>query len=162
MSEWQPVTGWEGRYEVSAKGEIRKMNGEIVGQWPNDQGYMLVRLSAPRRMVRVNRIVATAFVPNPKSLPVVNHIDFDRANDCASNLEWCTQAENLEHSEKSGRMQRDYWTGKRSPNAKLSDDQVNDIKRAYKDGEGSHQSLANQYGTSKRTIGRILKGEYYA
>jgi hypothetical protein len=78
---------------------VRKAgSGEIIGQWKNSDGYPVVRLSRPRLMQRVHRLVALAFVPNPENKPSVNHLDNDRANNSARNLEWCTQAENIRHA----------------------------------------------------------------
>ena len=158
MSEWQPI---DGRYLVSRAGEIKNTNGKIIGQWKNDNGYMLVRLSAPRRVERVHRLVAAAFVQNPRGMDIVNHIDCDRSNNDASNLEWCTQAENLQHSSNLGRMQRDFWVGKRSPNAALADDQVRKIRSDYAAGGVSLNGLARKFGISKRAIGRIIHKETY-
>lgn len=158
MSEWEPI---DDRYLVSKEGEVKNTNGKIIGQWKSDQGYMLVRLSSPRRVERVHRLVAAAFVQNPLGLDTVNHIDCDRSNNDASNLEWCTQAENLQHSENLGRMQRDYWVGKRSPNAALTDDQVRKIRSDYAAGGLSLNELSIRFGISKRTIGRIIHKETY-
>lgn len=160
--KWKSVPGYEHRYEVSDVGNVRKTSGPIIGQWKNDQGYCLVRLSKPRATFRVHRLVAEAFIDNPEQLPFVNHKDCDRANNTAGNLEWCTQWQNLSHSEKLGRMQRNYWAGKRSPNAALSDEQVKAIRREYADGDVSWAALGKKYGICKRSIGRVVKGESYA
>lgn len=159
--EWKPVHGREGQYEVSSTGEIRKCLGKLLGQWKSDQGYMLVRLSKPRKTARVHRLVAEAFIENPNNLPFVNHIDCKRDNNDFENLEWCTQRENLAHSRSLGRMQRDYWKGKRSPNATLDAVTVNEIRKAYSLGGVSWQALSKRFGVSKRTIGRIVNGESY-
>lgn len=159
--DWTPVKNYETRYEVSDSGVVRKINGIEIGQCENHNGYMIVRLSGPRKLFRVHRLVAEAFVENNKNLPFVNHIDCDRKNNCASNLEWCTQRENLNHSQKLGRMQRNYWVGKRSPNAKLDNSTVKLIRSEYELGGVSWQSLAEKYGTNKRTIGKIVSGESY-
>lgn len=161
MTDWQPVIGWEYFYEVNREGLIRKAGDKhVIGQWENDNGYFLVRLSNPRKMARVHRLVAEAFVENPNSKPFVNHVDNNRSNNNADNLEWCTQLENIRHADKQGRIKKDYWIGKRSPNASLSDEQVHKVKELRKLGY-PQQKIASQIGTSKRTVQRILSGEYY-
>lgn len=162
MAEWKQAGGYEGLYEVSSDGQVRRVSGEPVGQWSNDQGYMLVRLSRPRAMLRVHRLVAMAFVANPEGKPDVNHIDCDRSNNHAENLEWCTQKENLKHSQRLGRMPRDHWRGKRSVNAQLSDDTVRQIRLAYSIGGTSWERLADRFGVSKRCVGRLIRRETYA
>lgn len=64
------------------------------------KGYRRVALSKnnKRRMFPVHRLVADAFLPNPKNKPYVNHLDGNKRNNHWSNLEWCTRAENQEHS----------------------------------------------------------------
>lgn len=156
--EWQPI---DDRYEVSSDGQVRSVGGVTLKQWLNDQGYAYVRLSGPRRQKRVHRLVAEAFIPNPEGKPCVNHINNCRSDNRVSNLEWCTQWENIDHAQKQGRAQRDYWIGRRSPNAKLSDAQVLAIRTSYAEGGKSLQTLANLYCVNKRTIGRIVKGESY-
>lgn len=156
--EWLPIRFTS--YEVSSFGRVRN-GARILKTWLSDQGYVLVRLSNPRSVERVHRLVASAFVDNKFGKPFVNHIDCDRANNMANNLEWCTQLENLKHSSNLGRMQRDYWKGKRSPNALLSTAQANEIRRIYAQGEMSWERLGKLFEISKRTIGRIVNGESY-
>ena len=159
---WQPLKGHEGLYEVSCAGNIRKCSGEHIGLWRNDQGYMIARLSQPRCMVRVHRAVAMAFIANHENKPCVNHIDNNRSHNISENLEWCTQAENLLHARIQNRLwQNQYWVGKRSPNAMLDDATVSDIREKHKQCAMSWQNLANLFGVSKRTIGRIVTRENY-
>lgn len=159
--DWLPVIGYEGIYEVSEVGEVRTTKGRVLKQFLNDQGYSLIRVSGPRKILRVHRIVAEAFLPNPDNLPFVNHIDCVRNNNCVKNLEWCTQWQNLNHSHVLGRMQRNYWVGRRSPSANLSDEVVASIRGEYASGGISWAALAKKYGTNKRTVGRIVSGESY-
>ena len=147
---------------VSNHGRLRTIHGAPLLPWLNDQGYYVARLSAPRRMVRVHRLVGEAFVANPDRKPNINHRDSNRANNHASNLEWCTQAENIAHADQAGRMQRNHWKGKRSPNAMLTADQVRAIRKLYASGHWSMAALAAQVDVSKRCIGRIVNGETYA
>ena len=158
VAQWQPI---DGSYFVSSSGLVRDDKGNLMGQWKNQDGYMLVRLNNPRRVARVHRLVAEAFIPNPEGLQVVNHIDCDPANNNAGNLEWCTQAGNLAHSDSLGRMQRDYWKGRRSPNASLTADQVQAIRAEYAAGGTSLSKVAEKFGISKRCAGRVINLEVY-
>jgi hypothetical protein len=155
---WQPI---DEHYQVSRSGEVRRSDGLLLKQWTNSQGYKLVRLNHPRRVERVHRLVATAFVPNPENKPFVNHLNNDRADNRDTNLEWCTQWENIAHADRQGRMQRDYWVGKRTPIAKLSDEDAAAIRAAYAAGGVSWAELGRRYGVSKRSIGRLVNGETY-
>ena len=159
--DWKPIETHSGRYEISDCGQVQTASGRKLQQWVNDQGYNLVRLSGPRAVARVHRLVAVAFLPNPGMLPFVNHIDCVRSNNHRDNLEWCTQWQNLKHSSDLGRMQRDYWKGKRSPNALLDDAAVAEIRAKYKKGGFSWERLGVEFGISKRAIGRIVNGETY-
>lgn len=66
----------------------------------NEQNrYVKVHLD---KFYPLHRLVAQHFVPNPDNLPQVNHIDGNRYNNAASNLEWCTASENVQHSYDTG------------------------------------------------------------
>lgn len=159
LQEWQPVPGWEAQYLVSSGGLIKRVTGEKIGTWYNDDGYEFVRLANPRSTERVHRIVASAFVANPDGKPRINHIDNNPANNCASNLEWCTQAENMAHMDAQGRRSK-YWSGKRSPNSKLDREQVLKIVELSNGGMGQ-EKIAEVMGSNKKTVHQILTGKSY-
>ena len=158
--EWKPVKGWENFYEVSSDGQIRKKDGNTIGQWKNDQGYYLARLSNPRKAVRVHRVVADSFIEKPEGKDVVNHLDCNPANNRIENLEWCTQKENILHSIKLGRYSNDYWRGKKGPNCSLTINEVVQIKSLRKEGL-SASKIADKVGTNKKTVLNILNGKTY-
>ena len=98
---WLPVPGYP-LYQVSSFGRVKSCNlyshsqPIIMHSWPDKDGHMKVRLSKDGKAsnVFVHRLVAIAFIPNPKNLPIVNHLDENPANNRIENLEWCTALEN--------------------------------------------------------------------
>ena len=161
MSEWRDIESHRGIYEVSRDGRVRHKGGAEIGRWIS-AGYVIVRLSRPRVQISVHRLVAAAFIPNPDKLPVVNHLDHNKQNNNASNLEWCTQKHNLDHARKAGRLTTDHLKGRRPSIAALTDDTVREIRRLHAAGGWSWSALAVRFDISKRAIGRLLHRETYA
>lgn len=91
---WRKIEDVEG-YEVSNMGRVRNKKGYIMRphRW---EGYERIMLKD--KIYRVHRLVAKAFLPNENNLPVVNHKDHNRANNCVNNLEWCTVQYNCKYS----------------------------------------------------------------
>lgn len=112
---YKDIFGHEGLYYADSRGDIwsyggksnHKVNIKLKPSIDKD-GYRRVALSKAgiRRYFRVNRLIAEAFVENKMNKPQVNHIDENKANDSASNLEWVTYFENWLHSEHSRRNSR--------------------------------------------------------
>lgn len=102
MPNWRPVPEYEDLYEVSDDGQVRSLckrfGNEIrtLKQGLGSRGYMNVTLcrDGKQKTVNVHRLVASVFIPNPHSLPCVNHKDENRTNNSASNLEWCSYYHN--------------------------------------------------------------------
>ena len=106
--EWRLIEGYE-HYEVSNLGRVRswinnkwrrRSTPKILSLHRLTKGYLGVSLSsAPKvnKTIKVHRLVAKAFIPNPDNLPQVNHKDENKTNNCVSNLEWCTNKYNLSY-----------------------------------------------------------------
>ena len=62
-------------------------------------GYRFVRIGD--RSYPLHRVIASAFIPNPENKPEVNHLDGNKSNNAASNLEWATRDENVKHAKKN-------------------------------------------------------------
>lgn len=102
MELWKGIEGYIGKYEVSNLGSVRSLNYKRSGTPRklkieiNKKGYYVVELcqNGKRKVHRVSRLVAMAFVENAHGLPEVNHKDEDKTNNRADNLEWCDRAYN--------------------------------------------------------------------
>ena len=97
--EWRDVVGFEGKYQVSNKGNVRTFQRDrcMPLKKKNTLGYMTAMLwdNKVRKDAKVHRLVAEAFIPNPDNLPIINHKDENPSNNCVENLEWCTQQYNI-------------------------------------------------------------------
>lgn len=103
---WKDVIGYEGLYQISSFGRLKSYprNGTIKAEKIlkccfDSDGYVQYVLSKGNRFksVKGHQLVASHFIDNPNSLPIPNHIDCNRTNNCYWNLEWVTHAENTFH-----------------------------------------------------------------
>ena len=121
MSEvWRDIEGYEGRYQVSSMGRVkslartcntkggskRTVKERILKPYINRYGYLLVVLCAggKQKTLNVHRLVCEAFHENPDNKPQVNHINEDKADNRACNLEWTTAMENSNFGTRNERM----------------------------------------------------------
>lgn len=96
-------------YEVSNLGRVCSFKGKypkILKPGKNRYGYLYVILYNGGKMIgkTIHRLVAEAFVPNPENKSEVNHIDEDKLNNVAENLEWVTRKENCNHGTRNSRL----------------------------------------------------------
>ena len=116
--EWRAVHDYEGYYEVSDTGLVRSLDrtvvdsngvshmlsGQPMKQSLGANGYYVVNLHKDCKsyVACVHRLVAEAFLPNPSGHLTVNHIDGNKKNNDASNLEWASYSMNNQHAINSG------------------------------------------------------------
>lgn len=102
--QWKDIENYP-NYQVSDLGSVRnKLTGKLLRLVKDKYGYMSVCLckdGAPKR-VRIHRLVATSFIPNPDNKRTINHINGCKTDNYVSNLEWSTYSENNIHSIKTG------------------------------------------------------------
>lgn len=102
MIEWRmvEVDGFEGRYKISNFGEVWSIKSrKLLKIMQNADGYCVVALAknGKRKLTKVHRLVAFAFLPVIEGKDFVNHIDENKKNNSVDNLEWCTHKENVNH-----------------------------------------------------------------
>jgi hypothetical protein len=167
---WKSVDGYEGLYEVSNLGRIKRIasargtkTGYIFAPSVDTKGYLRTRLTdknGKAKTVKVHRIVAIAFHPNPENLPQVNHKDTDKQNNKSSNLEWCTNIKNAQHAKDNGLL-RPSMTGKFGKDHNRS---IKIIARNIDTGEEIEfigiNEAARELKTNAAAIWRVKTGEY--
>lgn len=160
---WLPVVGFEGFYEVSNTGKVKRMPSESrpgIGNYGrparmlksrnNNKGYPMVDLwrNGERAQRLVHRLVAEAFIQNPHNYPEVNHKDENPANCRVENLEWCTRVYNMNYG---------------NCGAKIAKANGKCVEQFQKDGSfvGQFASILEaqrQTGISQGSIGDCLHG----
>lgn len=103
------------------------------------------------KSVLVNRVVALRFLKNPNNLPQVNHIDGDKENNALSNLEWSSGSDNERHAHRNGLKT---GRGSQNSNAKLSADQVIEIRRLAL--TKPITELMEQFDVARSTLNNII------
>lgn len=123
------------------------------------RGYLtvVVRKGAKRVRTPVHRLVAETFIPNPHNKPEVAHDDGVRTHNAASNLRWATRKENNNDRFGHGTVQR----GEAVRSAKLTEQTVETARRLRRTGF-LHREIAEEFGVSRRCIGKLLNGETWA
>lgn len=160
--EWRPVVGFEGRYEVSNLGRVRRLTGgrntkagKILKPQNNSRGYFTVRLGSNRQDSRdytIHALVATAFIgPRPAGYDV-DHRDGVRINNAAVNLEWVTRAENIRRAY----QRHGVWTetkGEANGRARLTAADVLAIRAM--EGQRSASDVAAEFRVEKSRVWKI-------
>lgn len=173
---WKRIPGYS-LYEISNMGRLKTFNWKGCGRTAimkpalDVNGYyrtMLKRDSDGKiGTVKVHRLVAITFIPNPENKPQVNHINAIRNDNRVENLEFCTQSENIKHSFNIGMSCN---KGENHPFSLLTDKQVLEIRERYVKHIDkkttnkpiiSRQELADEYGVKLNVIKRIVGRKSY-
>lgn len=101
--KWKPIKDYEEIYQISNYGRVKNIKTNQLLKPIDSHGYKYVHLCNKnhiRQNKAIHRLVALSFITNPYKLPQVNHIDGNKSNNSYSNLEWCSNKDNMVHSVK--------------------------------------------------------------
>ena len=143
---------------------------QLTERVQGDRPFVTLGPKGARRTMQLGRAVLLAHAPPPFDGALALHRDDDPWNNDPSNLYWGTQAENMADSHRNGtRRPPPVMKGQAHPNAKLTKDQVAEIrsiraaagnpKRALRSDPWSQAALAERYGVTQTLISLVLRGE---
>jgi len=161
----RPIPNFPG-YSVTDTGEVRSepRKGRVSGRWlkpGHSDGYLFVVLCRDGKQYpcRVHRLVLEAFVgPCPAGMGTC-HANGIRTDNRVSNLRWDTRVANAQDAVKHGTSGGFKARGETSSAAKLTEQQVRQIREEYNTGQFFQWEIAERHGITRPTVGCIIRGE---
>ena len=140
IEEWKPIYlgGELSNYVISSHGYIKNIiTRKFIKASKNENGYLKVGLYYNKKSYtrKIHRLVAQAFIPNPRNKRTVNHKDGDKTNNKVWNLEWNTHLENIRHAMKTGLM-INWAKGEDSGSNVYSEKTVHEVCKLLSEGKG--------------------------
>lgn len=164
---WKDIKGYEGQFQVSNLGRVkslcrkvsfgknyRTIPEKIRKNQKHTSGYEAIVLAYKGKNIYIHRLVANAFISNPKNLKFVNHINGKKTDNRVENLEWCTPKENCAHALKIGCLKN--IIGSNHHLTVLNEKQVIEIRSKYIPKKYTQKMLGDEYGVSSFVIRDIV------
>ena len=167
---YKEVPNTNGRYFISDSGILKTINWKNTGLEKefkpslDHKGYLRTAIifNGKAKTVKLHRLVAEAFIPNPNNKPEVNHINGIKSDNRVENLEWCTGKENMIHAYNAGLLiipkcpKENKARGAKNGQSKLTESQVIEIRAKFKPRIYTREMLANEYGVKASTIKDVI------
>ena len=152
---WKDIIGYEGYYQISNFGNVRKLGKKTLLKPKLDKsGYLYVHIRISNlginKMAKIHRLVAEAFIPNPNKYPIINHKNEIKTDNRVENLRFVTREENInnrltkKHMSEATKGENNPMYGKRGKdNPNLGKKRTEEFKQARR-GE-SHPNAKEIY-----------------
>lgn len=160
MEIWKDIPGYIGNYQISNLGRIKNLNwhnshkAKIVELKPDKSGYVRLRIKKEKTL-KIHRLVATAFIPNPDGLPLINHKNENKADNRVENLEWCDAKYNVTYNGNSQRIGDKLRNGPCSKMVAMVDSKTGIIMRVFP----SAMEIERYYGYDRSNINKCCRNE---
>lgn len=168
--EWRDIEGYEGLYQISNYGKVKSFKhrvhgseGVILKPHIYTTKYSIYRLSDSNndiKRITAHKLVAKAFIPNPKKYQEVNHKNGIKIDNRVDNLEWCTHQQNMVHA--FTELYPNIRQGSRNSRATITDDDALQIYKLAMKNERSYADIGKEYGVSKSIVGNIKAGKTWS
>lgn len=142
-------------YCITLDGKVYSIKSQrVLNTQYTDGGYecITLRVEGKTKTLKVHRLVALAFIPNPENKPQVNHIDGVKNNNHKDNLEWVSRSENILHAYDNELIL--------NKPRQLTEESVHDICNLLESGAKT-SDIANMFGVSNSVISGIYQGKNY-
>lgn len=143
-------------YTIYENGDVYRNNRKIKQRPCYKDGYSSFTAGKKntRRSIRTHTIVGKLFVDNPNNLPELDHLDGNRMNPSADNLEWVTHEENVKRAYEKG-SHDGRVAGIKNPKAKLNDEIVKEIRKDFDSGI-TQKKISVKYNVPWSTVHNIV------
>lgn len=164
--QWKLIEGTENRYEISNTGKIRSLNYKRTGKTrelipaPDPKGYLktMILIAGRYKTVKIHRLVAEAFIPNPENKPQVNHKDGNKENNAVDNLEWVTNIVNAHHAIEHGLFSNSY-KATADANSRRKKQVIATDSNGQRIVFDSISEASRRLNVSRRHVQSVLKGD---
>ena len=166
---WKDIEGYEGYYMVSNMGNVKSLgNGKsrnsnyskerILKPSKNKDGYLYVFLykDGKRKFYTVHQLVGNAFLSNPQGYKEVNHIDEDKTNNRADNLEWCSRVYNNTYNGRAKKVGKKNTNHPKKSKPVIAIHKINGLILEF----SSIMEASRQIGIDSSHICECCKGKY--
>ena len=173
---WKDIDGFDSKYSISNLGRVRINYRVIKNQFGyreirkvekymkpclDKRGYYTVNLRSEGKNLHtwLHRLIAKAFILNPKDLPEINHKNGITGDYRIENLEWIDRKGNIKHAWDNGLCKNSVHIGEKHPRCKITEEIVLEIRKSVNDFKDNtiKYSLADKYKVNITTVNDILR-----